>query len=74
MILIFFHLFTGPQFCQQDRHYEYLYFFPGDGGRGGGLTGNKESKDQGLINYKLFCFFLKVNGMIRWTIVIIVDK
>ena len=49
-------------------------FFQGMVGGGGGLTGNKESKDQGLINYKLFCFFLKVNGMIRWTIVIIVDK
>ena len=48
-------------------------FFQGMVG-GGGLTGNKESKDQGLINYKLFCFFLKVNGMIRWTIVIIVDE
>ena len=50
-----------------------IYIFS-SGWRGGGLTGNKESKDQGLITDKLFCVFLKVYGIIRWTMLIIVDK
>ena len=59
MILIFFHLFTGPQFCQQDRHYEYLYFFPGDGGRGEGVDREQRIKGPRPNKLQVVLFFLK---------------